>query len=66
MPARKKVTGKIEVELAADRVTKGAVRFMQDTPEFPINVYLRKAQCEELGVETVEGATIKLTIEAGS
>lgn len=65
-PPRKKAVpaGKIELELTADRVTKGAVRFMQDTPDFPINVYLRKEQVAELGLEAVEGAVITLTIEA--
>lgn len=62
-PRKKTPAGKIEIELVADRVTKGAVRFMQDTPDFPINVYLRKEQVAELGLEAVEGATISVTIE---
>jgi hypothetical protein len=63
---RKKATptGSLNVELVADRVTKGAVRFMQDTPDFPINVYLRKEQVAELGIEAVEGAVISVTIDA--
>lgn len=61
---RKKVKGAIELELTADRVTKGAVRFMQDAKDFPVNIYLRKEQVAELGLEAAEGVSITVTIEA--
>lgn len=53
------------VVLTADRVTKGAVRFMQETDEYPINLYLRKEQVEALGLPIAEGSKIGVTI-AGS
>lgn len=53
----------IEVILTADRVTKGAVRFVDKSVEdFPMNIYLRKTQCAELGIEPVIGAQITLAI----
>jgi hypothetical protein len=65
MVAKKKPAEKIEVQLVADRVTKGAVRFMeQNGSDFPLNIYLRKAQVETLGIQAAEGETINLIIEA--
>lgn len=58
--------GKFEVELLADRVTKGAVRFVEPGDgDDPLSVYLRKHQVEELGLPIVEGAALKMTLEPG-
>jgi hypothetical protein len=55
----------IEVTLVADRVTKGAVRFVEEKVDtFPLNIYLRKEQVSDLGIEAAEGQEIQLTIEA--
>jgi hypothetical protein len=56
---------KIDVELVADRVTKGAVRFMEpgNGPD-PLSVYLRKGQVEALGLPIAEGSTILAVIYA--
>lgn len=60
-PAKAK---KISTTLVADRVTKGAVRFMEKTDDFPLNVYLRKEQVEQLGLEAAEGVELTLTLSA--
>lgn len=55
--------GKIEVELLADRVTPGAVRFMEPgEADAPLSVYLRKEQVEALGLPIDEGAKILVVI----
>jgi hypothetical protein len=65
MAPRTKAAPKIETQLVADRVTKGAVRFVEESDEqYPLNIYLRKEQVDALGVEAVVGQTITLTIEA--
>jgi hypothetical protein len=64
MATRTKAAKKIEVTLVADRVTKGAVRFVEDTEEWPLNIYLRKEQVEALGVKVEEGEAISISIEA--
>jgi hypothetical protein len=58
--------GKLEVELIADKVTKGAVRFMQAgaREDFPMSIYLRKPQVEALGLPVEEGAKILILVYA--
>lgn len=62
--ARAKAPKEIQTTLVADKVTKGAVRFSEDKADWPLNIYLRKEQVAELGVEAEEGATITLTLSA--
>lgn len=65
MAPRKSTPKVIEVPLVADRVTKGAVRFMEETDDqYPLNVYLRKEQVAELGVQAEVGQTITLSLSA--
>jgi hypothetical protein len=64
MATRTKAAKKIEAVLVADRVTKGAVRFVEDAEEWPLNIYLRKEQVETLGLKAEEGESISLVIEA--
>lgn len=54
----------IEVGLVADKVTKGAVRFVEN--DGPLSVYLRKEQVEALGLKIEDGQTITITIAATS
>ena len=56
----------LEIRLEADRVTKGAVRFVDptSTEAWPLQIYLRKEQVAALGVALEEGAAISLRIEA--
>ena len=60
---------KITRTLAAGKVTKGAVRFDEVNPvdpDWPVNVYLRKEQVEELGIAPAMGVTITLEITPSS
>jgi hypothetical protein len=55
--------GKIEVELLADRITPGAVRFMEPgAADEPLSVYLKKRQVEALGLPIDEGTKILVVI----
>lgn len=55
--------GELAVELIADKVTKGSVRFMETgSADWPLNVYLRKEQVAELGLPLVEGSAVTLTL----
>jgi len=58
----------IEVELVADKVTKGSVRFMEEDTglqDFLLNVYLRKERVQELGLEPVVGQRLTMTLAVG-
>jgi hypothetical protein len=52
----------MKITLTADRVTKGAVRFVENKEDWPINIYLRKEQVSELGLEAAEGQKVSVTI----
>jgi len=54
-----------EIVLTSDRVTKGAVRFIEENVDYPISIYLRKEQVEELGLEVGLGKELRVTIKAG-
>ncbi len=60
-----KKTKEISATLVADRVTKGAVRFMEQSDEWPLNIYLRKEQVEQLGIKAEEGSEISVAITPG-
>ena len=53
----------IEARLVADKVTKGAVRFVEpDADEYPLNLYLRLEQVEALGIKPSVGEAITVTV----
>jgi hypothetical protein len=56
---------KITTTLVADKVTKGAVRFVETEAlvgETPLSIYLRKEMVEYLDLRAEEGETVKLSL----
>lgn len=58
-----KTAKKMELTLVKEKETKGAIRYMEDTEDYPKNIYFRKDELEEVFGDWPE--TLKVVVSEG-
>jgi len=61
--AKKSNSPTMELTLVKDKETKGAVRYQEDTDEFPKNIYFRKEELTELFGKFPEKLSVTIKAE---